>query len=121
MTLSNASPGDFDALLLPGGAMNPDTLRTNSDAVLFVKQFVNAGKPVAAICHAPWLLAEADVIKGKMVTSYTSIQTDLKNAGAHWEDKEVVRDGNLLTSRNPGDLPAFNEAIVALFGESVPA
>lgn len=105
---------DFDALLLPGGTKNPDKLRTEEQVISMVKSFVAAGKPVAAICHGPWLLAEADVIRGRTVTSWPSIRTDLKNAGAKVVDRETVTDGNLLTSRNPGDIPAFMEEFIRL-------
>jgi len=101
-------------LVLPGGVANPDALRMDEDAVDFVRAFVESGKPVAAICHAPWTLVEADVVRGKRVTSWPSLQTDLRNAGADWVDEEVVVDGNLVTSRNPDDLPAFNEKLLEL-------
>jgi len=107
-TLDGVSSSDYDALLLPGGPMNPDQLRMNDAAVSFVKEFFTDGKPVAAICHAPWTLIEADVVKGRTVTSYPSVRTDLRNAGATWVDEEVVVDRGLITSRNPNDLPAFN-------------
>lgn len=110
--VSQASVDDYDALVLPGGVANPDALRTDESAVGFVRDFVASGKPVAAICHAPWTLVEADVVKGRTVTSWPSLQTDLRNAGAEWVDKEVVVDGNLITSRNPGDLPAFNAQLL---------
>jgi protease I len=110
--VDEVDPSEYDGLVLPGGQINPDILRTNEDAVDFVRNFYNSGKMVAAICHGPWLLVEADVIKGKKLTSYHSIQTDLKNAGADWSDQEVVIDGNLITSRNPGDLKVFNQTIV---------
>ncbi len=97
--------------MLPGGVANPDTLRTEQDAVAFIRSFVESGKPVAAICHAPWTLVEADVVRGKRLTSWPSLQTDLRNAGAQWSDEEVVTDGNLITSRKPDDLPAFCEAL----------
>jgi protease I len=113
--LDAARPEDFDALLLPGGALNPDTLRTLPKAVAFVKSFFEAGKPVAAICHAPWTLIEADVVRGRTLTSWPSLQTDLRNAGATRVDREVVRDGNLVTSRKPDDIPAFNTAMLELF------
>jgi protease I len=113
--LAQANPEDYDALLLPGGVMNPDKLRANLAAVRFVKHFFLAGKPVAAICHGPWTLIEAGVIRNRRITSYESIQTDLKNAGAQWVDQEVVTDGNLVTSRKPDDIPAFNRAMVELF------
>lgn len=111
LALGNANIGDFDALILPGGQMNPDILRANPDAVAFVRDFVETGKPIAAICHAPWLLIEAGVAEGRTMTSYGSIRTDLENAGANVVDKEVAIDGNIITSRSPEDLPAFNEAI----------
>lgn len=109
--VSEASADDYDMLVLPGGTLNADALRTDADAVALVKAFFAADKPVAAICHAPWILAEADVARGRKLTSYTSTRADLVNAGAEWEDSEVVVDGNLITSRNPGDLEAFNRAI----------
>ncbi|MBE4696337.1 MULTISPECIES: type 1 glutamine amidotransferase domain-containing protein [Brevibacterium] len=109
--LAEANAADYDALVLPGGTINADTLRTDDDAVAFVKAFFDADKPVAAICHAPWILAEAGVAKGRKLTSFESTKVDLENAGADWTDAEVVVDGNLITSRNPGDLDAFNEAI----------
>lgn len=102
---------DFDALILPGGQINPDKLRTDEDAVAFVRGFAESGKPVAAICHGPWLLAEADLLRGRQVTSFPSIRTDLMNAGGEWRDEEVVVDRNLITSRNPGDIPAFIDRI----------
>ncbi len=110
-TFGGADVGQFDALVLPGGVANPDTLRTEQDAVAFIRSFVESGKPVAAICHAPWTLVEADVVRGKRLTSWPSLQTDLRNAGAQWSDEEVVTDGNLITSRKPDDLPAFCEAL----------
>ena len=110
----------FDALLLPGGTKNPDKLRTDEQVVYTVKKFMDAGKPVGAICHGPWLLAEADVIRDRTVTSWPSIRTDLKNAGAKVVDKEAVTDGNLVTSRKPEDIPAFTEAFIKLV-ESVEA
>ncbi len=113
LTLDEAEEADFDALVLPGGQMNPDILRMEDKAVQLVKDFCKSGKLVAAICHGPWLLAEADVIRGKTVTSWPSIRTDLKNAGANVVDQEVATDGNLITSRNPDDIPAFNKAIIA--------
>ena len=111
--VAQASADDYDMLVLPGGTLNADALRLDEDAVALVKAFFAAGKPVAAICHAPWILAEADVARGRKLTSYISTRTDLINAGADWEDSEVVVDGNLITSRNPGDLDAFNRAIAA--------
>lgn len=115
LPLDKANPEDYDALLLPGGVANPDQLRTNETAVKFIKAFFEADKPVAAICHGPWTLIEADVVKGCKVTSWPSLKTDLKNAGASWVDEEVVVDGNLVTSRNPDDIPAFIDAAIALF------
>ncbi|MDG5748874.1 type 1 glutamine amidotransferase [Qipengyuania sp. XHP0207] len=109
----------FDALLLPGGQMNPDILRMNDRAIAIVREFGMADKPIAAICHAPWLLAEADLIKGKTVTGWPSIRTDLKNAGASVVDQEVAVDGNLITSRNPDDIPAFSQALMEMLGEHV--
>lgn len=116
-TVSEAKVDDYNALLLPGGVINPDTLRGNEDAVRFVKYFFEKDKPVAAICHGPQTLIEADVVKGKTMTSYKSISTDLKNAGANWKDEEVITDGNLTTSRDPDDLPAFNKRIIEEFGK----
>ncbi|HEY7717704.1 MAG TPA: type 1 glutamine amidotransferase domain-containing protein [Pedococcus sp.] len=107
-TVSEASVEDYDALVLPGGVANPDALRMDKGAVAFVRDFVESGKVVAAICHAPWTLVEADVVRGRRLTSWPSLQTDLRNAGAEWVDQRVVVDGNLITSRNPHDLPAFN-------------
>ncbi|MGV0584531.1 type 1 glutamine amidotransferase domain-containing protein [Mycobacteroides chelonae] len=110
--VGTASVDDYDALVLPGGTVNPDKLRADADAVDFVRAFVRSGKPVAAICHGPWTLAEAGVLQGRTVTSYRSIRTDLRNAGAHVLDEELVIDHNLITSRSPEDLPAFCRAIV---------
>lgn len=118
LTLAEASEADFDALLLPGGQINPDKLRTEEKAVDLVRRFDMAGKPVAAICHGPWLLAEADIIEGRTVTGWPSIRTDLTNAGADVVDQEVARDGNLITSRNPDDIPAFSEALIAALEEA---
>lgn len=115
--LDKANAVDYDALLLPGGVANPDQLRTMDKAVQFVKSFFDAGKPVAAICHGAWTLAEADVVKSRKMTSWPSLETDLKNAGANWVDQEVVEDGNLITSRKPDDIPAFNEKAIALFAK----
>jgi protease I len=112
VTVEDASAKDYDALVLPGGVGNPDTLRTDENAVRFVREFFDAGKPVAAICHAPWLLVEADVARGRKLTSYWSIKTDVKNAGGNWVDEEVVLDGNLVTSRSPDDIPAFNKTLL---------
>ena len=110
--VSEANANDYDALVLPGGTKNADQLRMNKDAVKFTKAFFDADKTVASICHAAWMLVEADVVKDRNITSYPSLQTDLRNAGANWSDEELVVDGNLITSRTPKDLPAFNEAIV---------
>jgi protease I len=115
--LESANADQFDALLLPGGVMNPDQLRMNPKAVEFVKRFADAGKPVAAICHGPWTLIEAGAVRGRTMTSWPSLKTDLKNAGATWVDKEVVNDGGLVTSRKPDDIPAFNRKMLVLFGE----
>ena len=109
----------YDALLIPGGQINPDLLRMNSRAVAIVREFNAAGKPIAAICHAPWMLIEAGIIEGKTATSYTSIRTDLKNAGANVVDQEVATDGNLITSRNPDDIPAFSKALIEKLGVKV--
>ena len=113
--VSRASVDDYDALLLPGGTVNPDKLRMDTDAVAFVKAFVDSGKPIAAICHGPWTLVEADAVRGRRLTSWPSIRTDLRNAGADVVDEEVVVDGQLTTSRSPADLPAFCPAIVEQF------
>jgi protease I len=117
VVIEKANAKDYDALLLPGGVMNPDKLRTSKPAVQFVHSFFDQGKPVAAICHGPWTLIEANVVKGRKVTSYPSIQTDLKNAGANWVDQEVVVDRGLVTSRKPDDLPAFNRKLVEEIAE----
>jgi protease I len=121
--VSSADPDAYAALVLPGGVVNGDFVRADADAVAFVTAFFEAGKPVAAICHAGWVLAEAGVLKGRRLTSWPSLQTDLRNAGADWVDEEVVVDGNLVTSRNPDDLDAFGAAIVERFaqGEEEPA
>jgi protease I len=116
--LDAANPDNYDALVLPGGVANPDQLRTMPKAVQFVRAFFEQGKPVAAICHAPWMLVEADAVRGKTVTSWPSLHTDLKNAGAKWVDREVVEDDGLVTSRKPDDLPAFNKKIVEVFSEA---
>jgi protease I len=112
VTVSDAAVGDFDALVLPGGVANPDALRTDDTAVAFVRDFVASGRPVAAICHAPWTLIEADVLQGRRLTSWPSLQTDIRNAGGEWVDDALVTDGNLITSRNPDDLPKFCGAVV---------
>lgn len=119
MTVNDANADDFDALLLPGGQMNPDILRMNDAAIELIKNFDEAGKPIAAICHAPWLLAEANLVDGRTVTSWPSIRTDLTNAGADVVDREVVQDGNLITSRNPDDIPAFSKALIEKLGAKV--
>ncbi len=116
--LDAADASQFDALLLPGGALNPDALRMQPKAVAFVKAFFDARKPVAAICHAAWTLVEAGVVRGRTMTSWPSIATDLRNAGATWVDREVVVDGNLVTSRKPGDIAAFNAKAIELFASS---
>ncbi len=118
MSLDSANAEEFDALLLPGGVMNPDHLRMDKKAVEFVREFAESGKPIASICHGPWTLVEADTVEGKTMTSWPSLQTDLRNAGASWVDKEVVRDGNLVTSRKPDDIPAFNREMIKMFGEA---
>jgi len=117
-TVEGASADDYDALVLPGGVGNPDTLRMDDNAVRFVREFFDAGKPVAAICHAPWMLVEADVARGRTLTSYWSIKTDVKNAGGNWVDEEVVLDGNLVTSRSPKDIPAFNKTLLEQFAKT---
>jgi len=115
VNLSNANPAHYDALLLPGGVMNPDFLRMDPAAVAFVRSFVEAGNPIAAICHGPWMLIEAEAVAGRTMTSWPSLKTDLLNAGADWVNKEVAEDRGLVTSRGPQDLPAFNKAIITLF------
>jgi protease I len=115
--VGQANASEYDALLLPGGVMNPDKLRTSKPAVAFVRSFFEQHKPVAAICHGPWMLVEADVLKGRKATSYPSIKTDMKNAGANWVDQEVVVDEGLVTSRMPDDLPAFNRKLVEEIAE----
>jgi len=112
VTVGEANPGDFDMLVLPGGVANPDALRMDKTAVDFIRNFFDSGKPVAAICHAPWSLVEAGVLNGRTLTSWPSLQTDIRNAGATWVDEEVVVDGNLITSRKPDDLPAFNTKLL---------
>jgi protease I len=115
--LDEARAADYDALLLPGGVMNPDKLRANATAVAFVKAFVDAGKPIAAICHGPWTLIEAGGVMGRTLTSWPSLQSDLRNAGATWVDQEVVTDNGLITSRKPDDIPAFNRKMIEEFAE----
>ena len=117
VSVERANPDDYDGLVLPGGVANPDHLRTNPDAVNFVKSFVEAGKPIAAICHGPWTLIETGVVKGRTMTSWPSLKTDLSNAGATWVDKEVVVDRGLVTSRKPDDIPAFNRKMIEEFSE----
>ena len=117
--LSTVSPDDYDALVLPGGVMNPDKLRQNKEAVAFVSAFLDEGKPIAAICHGPQMLIETGMIGGRTLTSYPSLQTDLQNARAHWVDEEVVVDNGLVTSRRPADLEAFNKKMIEEFAEGV--
>jgi protease I len=115
VALTSAHPDNYDALLLPGGLMNPDQLRQNSEAVQFVKAFFDDHKPVAAICHGPWMLVEADVVKGRKLTSWPSLHTDIKNAGGNWVNEEVVSDKGLVTSRKPDDIPAFDKKMIEEF------
>jgi len=112
LAVGDADADDYAALVLPGGVANPDALRMDEDAVSFVREFVASGKPVAAICHAAWTLVEADVLKGRRLASWPSLQTDIRNAGGEWVDEAVVTDSNLITSRNPGDIPSFNNALL---------
>ena len=119
LTLDDVDTEEFDALLLPGGVANPDKMRLQQRAVEIVQEFMEDEKPVAAICHAPWLLVEADVVEGRRVTGYASIRTDLENAGADVVDEQVVVDGNLITSRKPDDIPAFNEALLKMLAEEL--
>src|ERR687897_3951010 len=116
--VSEASADDYDGLVLPGGVGNPDTLRSDEDAVRFVRTFVESGKPVAAICHGPWTLVEADVVRDRTLTSFPSIRTDIKNAGGNWVDQEVVVDEGIISSRSPDDLPAFCSKLVELFAKT---
>ena len=118
-SLEGARADQFDALLLPGGVINPDQLRQNERAVQFVRGFFDAGKPVAAICHGPWMLVEADVVRGRTITSWPSLRTDIRNAGAEWVDREVVTDKGLVTSRKPDDIPAFSRKMIEEFAEGV--
>jgi len=113
--LNSADPHRYDALLLPGGVLNPDQLRTMPLAVQFVKTFIEDHKPVAAICHGPWMLVEADVVRGRTLTSWPSLKTDVRNAGGNWVDQEVISDGGVVTSRKPGDIPAFNRQMIEEF------
>ena len=115
--LDEVRADEYDAILLPGGVMNPDKLRMNEQAVAFVGAFFDAGKPIAAICHGPWTLIEAGVVQGRKMTSWPSLQSDLRNAGAHWVDQEVVTDNSLVTSRKPDDIPAFNKKMIEEFAE----
>ncbi len=117
MTLDEADPNNFDAVLLPGGALNADFMRMNPKAQNFVKQIDSSGRPIAVICHAPWLLVSAGLVRGRTLTSYQTIQDDIKNAGGNWVDQEMVRDHNWVSSRSPKDLVAFNPAMVSLFSE----
>jgi protease I len=119
--ITEASARNYDALLLPGGVMNPDKLRLEPQAIEFIRQFANSGKPIGAICHGPWTLIDAGVVRGRRVTSYPSIKTDLINAGANWVDEEVVVDNGLVTSRKPSDIPAFNRKLIEEIGEGVHA
>jgi protease I len=116
--LDRADPDDFDALLLPGGVMNPDRLRMQPRAVEFVRAFFDAGKPVAVICHGPWMIVEAGQARGRKIASWPSLKTDLRNAGAEWMDQEAVVDGNLVSARKPDDIPAFNRAMIEVFSRA---
>ena len=121
-TVEEVSPDDYDALLVPGGVGNPDQLRGDQNAVAFVRGFHDAGKPMGVICHGPWVLVESGVVRGKRVTSWPTLETDIRNAGGDWVDEEVVVDGNVVTSRKPDDIPAFNREMLRIFsGERVPA
>ena len=117
--LAEADPSEYDAVLLPGGVANPDALRLDKNAVDFVRQIHAAGKPIAAICHGPWLLVEADLARDRRLTSWPSLKTDIRNAGGTWEDREVVEDGGIVTSRKPDDIPVFNARMVAVFAAGV--
>ena len=117
--IEQANAADYDALLLPGGVMSPDALRLNKPSIDFIKEIAKANKPIAAICHGSWTLINADVVKDRKITSWPSIKVDLENAGAYWVDEEVVRDDNLVTSRKPQDIPAFNKAMLELFSEEL--
>ena len=118
-TLSDAKASDYDALMLPGGVMNPDKLRMDKEAVAFVKEFVDAGKPIAAICHGPWTLVETGMVSGREMTSWPSLQTDLRNAGAVWKNDKVVVDRGLVTSRKPDDIPAFSQRMIQVFEDKI--
>jgi protease I len=117
-TVEEASPDDYDALMIPGGVGNPDLLRGDENAVSFVRGFHEAGKPMAVICHGPWMLVETGIVRGKRVTSWPTLQTDIRNAGGEWVDEEVVVDGNVVTSRKPDDIPVFNREMLHLFSEA---
>ena len=121
VTLDSADPAQYDALVLPGGVMNPDQLRMNPDAVKFVKHFFEHAKPVAAICHGPWMLVEAGAVRGRTITSWPSLKTDIRNAGGNWVDEEVVLSNGVVTSRKPDDIPAFNRQIIDLFSKGAGA
>jgi deglycase len=121
-TVEDVSPDDYDALMIPGGVGNPDQLRGDENAVSFVGEFHRSGKPIAVICHGPWVLVESGVVRGRRVTSWPTLETDIRNAGGEWTDEEVVVDGNIVTSRKPDDIPAFNREMLRIFsGERVPA
>ena len=120
-TVDNADPDEFDALMLPGGVMNPDKLRMNDDAVNFVRTFFEAGKPIGAICHGPWMLVEADAVEDTTLTSWPSLETDIENAGGNWVDEQVVADNGVVTSRKPDDIPAFNQKLIEEISEGVHA
>jgi len=119
LTVNEADPADFDGLMIPGGLYNPDTLRSTPEAVEFTKGFAEVGKPIAAICHGPWVLIEAGIVEGRRVTSWPAIQTDVRNAGGEWVDEEVVVDNGLVTSRKPDDIPAFNRKMIEEFAEGI--
>jgi protease I len=121
LTVNEADPDEFDAVVIPGGLLNPDTLRSTPKAVSFVKSFAEAGKPIAAICHGPWVLIEAGIVKGRRLTSWPAIRTDVLNAGGEWVDEAVVVDNGLVTSRKPDDIPAFNKKVIEEIAEGVHA
>jgi protease I len=118
-TIDEVDEADFDALMIPGGVANPDRLRTDENVVKLVRSFYEAGKPIAAICHGPWLLVEADIVRDRSVTSWPSLETDIRNAGGHWVDEEVVTDEGIVTSRKPDDIPAFNTKMIEEFAEGL--
>jgi protease I len=118
VNISNAKTHDYDALILPGGVANPDSLRLSEESIAFIREFARENKPIAAICHGPWTLIDAGVVQGKRVTSWPSLQEDLRNAGGEWTDEQVVVDGKLVTSRKPDDIPAFNEALLRQLGQT---